>query len=438
MKKRVWDIVPVIIAFVLLICILAVIVSIMQQQKILPASSTPVRPISNENSNSENETDAPPTITPYYTTLPKLPDTDDFFLFSQTLEGHGDIHIKNIHNTVFGTFAIVEADTSFGDIAVENISVGIAKISNLGSIEKIFILPSYQDLNFISSQITENGIAIMCYNQQNTLLFCIDYDLDSLTTSSLPLAKKGRIFSGLQDLIILTQANQNNIYKYIDDELRTAFLPSGDIIEVYDFYNYLLIIINQQSGYCIVKLSPQLRKLQQTYIQDSSIKAIVPYTDNNQQYFIVAEEKGGNTAIVKYDINFTTTEQSTDIGKINNLVLIPYNNKITAIFSGNTKGIYSFDNNLNCTLLDVSILQNIDTIWGYNIMNDIYYLVCNIDKHLVLLSCAFDDSYSQTVIDDTTTSQAFLIKNTNSTLCIYYQKLDEYGYNYIKIICHNF
>lgn len=436
MKKSVWDIMPIIIAFVLVVSIFSVLISIIQQRP-QPAASIPIEPISNKDTNIEDNENPPDIdIQPYYTELPKPPKDDDYFLFRQTLEGYGDIHISKLHHTSIGTFAIVEVDTKFGDISVEQKSIAICKISKVGIIEKIFILPSYQTLTFIDSQINTNGLSIMCYNQQNTLLFTIDYDLDILETLSLPLVEKGRLFSSTDNSIILTECSHNTIYKYHNSELATAFLPNGKIVEIFDFCSYIVIIVNQKNSCCIIKLSPLLKKLQETYIDSTTIKAIAPLNADNQQYFIIAEELKGIITLHKYNSQFNKTNTSSELGAIDEIHLIPHDEKITAIFSGSTKGIYSFDSQLTCTLLNVAILQNIETVFDFNIINNKYYLLCTIDQKLVLITCSFDSiNYTQFIIDNLPTSKALFVKNSNSTVCIYYQNIDQLGNNYVEIAC---
>ncbi len=439
MEKNFWNIVPTIIAFILIVSILGVLLSIIYQD----TSSASTLPPIEQTSGNEPNNDTDPNdqvhndITPYYTEFPKQPKSHDFFLFFQTIKGNGDIHIKAVHQTSSYCYVIMEADTDFGDIAVECPSIVIAQVSFLGVIEKMFTLPSYLPLVFLSSQITNDGFTIMCHNEQNTLIFNVDLDLNECTKDSLPFANDGRLFLGLQGVLILSQGTQSKVYKKKQDTFYTTFLPSGNIVEIYDFYTFYLIFINSKHGYYIIKLSNQLKKLQETYVENITIKAVSPYLSENRQYFLIAEQINKSTSLWKYGNDFCKSNAIfKDLGTIDKINILPSQEKIITIFSGDTKGIYTFDDSLNCTLINTPLLQNIQTIVDNSYIDNKFYLLCNTVEGLVLVSYSLNNSYNKINIDKNFTSVAFFDKYRNGTIIIYYQAFAQEKH-YINIVWHN-
>src|SRR5690554_2584602 len=107
MNKRNLTYIPRVLTILLILSILAVTLSIVYNQK-PPAHSIDNDPISGDNNNDDNDDDdddenekdqedQTSTPEPYYTQFPKLAIESDEFLFFQSIEGYGDVKIKNIH-----------------------------------------------------------------------------------------------------------------------------------------------------------------------------------------------------------------------------------------------------------------------------------------------------------------------------------------------------
>lgn len=439
MKKSIREFVPTSIALILILSIIVVVFSIMNNNK-PPANSIPVLPVEQtkqpENVIIPDDTNNnSPIIEPYHTTYPKNPLASQVFLYEQNISGYGNTEIMQIHQTTLGLYAITVTNTLFGDVAVERKSVVVSRISQVGVIEKVFILPSRLALSYISSEINEQGLNILCKTEQNMLLYTIDYQLNQSQTLTLPQAEKGRLFQGSNGSLILAEGSQNTVYIYNGEELATAFLPYGDIIEIYDFYFYLMIFINTDTGYSVIKLSPALKIIQTTYIENSTILAIAPFTENSEQMFFIAEKNSMGTKLWKYNSQLSKSGAiSTDLANSQDLMLLPQNDKIIAIYTGEFHGLYIFNSQLECTLINNASLQNIQTVYDYHFHANGFYLLCQCLGELKIVDCGYNNNYTILNVDQIT-QKAFFALNINSTLTVLYEKIDENENTYINVIC---
>lgn len=426
MNEKFSQFLPKAIALILIAAIFVVALSILNNQEPPAHSGVPSNLTNNENDENQNPPDPPgPQPEPYYTTYPKQAAASENFLYEQQLSGYGNIEIKNLLQTTNSLYAVLECGTLFGDITTEKKSVALAKISLLGAVEKVLVLPSRLDTFYLSSKITAAGLMIMTKTAENILVFNAQYNLNSAEVCALPIAQKGRLFLTQEGCLMLAEGAANTIY-IKKDELQTGFLPSGEILDIFDFYQYLLIVINTQNGYNIIKLSPALKILQNTVIEGCKALAITPYAENGQQRFLVVERTAAVTKLWKYSSSFNKIDaQNTIISNSENIKLLPRGDKILAIFSGSTKGIYLFNKDLECALANISALQNINEIYGYISYNNGCYLLADAFDGLNIIDYRFDNTHSVYNMADSTAS-AFFCLNTNNTLSVFYNCLDEY------------
>lgn len=430
MNEKFYRLLPKALALTLVAAIILVALSIVNNTKI-PAQSgfTPIDPAEkNVNNNDDENEDIIPE--PYYTVFPKQAKASADFLYEQELSGYGNIVIKNLLQTTDSLYAVLECDTLFGDITTVKKAVAVAKMSLLGIVEKILALPSRLDACYLCSKLTAENIVIMAKTAENVLIFDTVYDLSGSETSTLPLAQGGRLFLTMSGCIMLTEGQNNTVYVR-NGELQTGFLPSGEILEIYDFYHYLLIIINTDTGYSIVKLSPSLKILQSTVIEGCKAVAITPFAEGGEQKFLVAEKSSAGTKLWKYTVAFNRLDaDSAVISDCDELKLLPHGDKILAVFSGSTRGIYLFNKDLECALANVSALQNINEIYGYILYNNGCYLLADSYDGLNLIDYRYDNTHTVNNVSDES-GDAFFCQNPNNTLSVFYNFTETF--NSVKI-----
>lgn len=430
MNEKFFQFLPKALALLLVGAIITVALSILNN-KDTHASGAPTEVI--EKKETTEKTDEPViTPEPYYTTFPKLASASADYIYEQQLSGYGNISIKNILQTTDSLYAVLECNTLFGDITTVKNAVAIAKLSLLGVVEKVLVLPSRLDNTYLSSKLTSNSLMIMTKTAENILVFNAEYNLNSAESSTLPLAENGRLFLTLNGCLMLTEGLHNTVYVK-NGELSAGFLPSGDILEIYDFYNYLLIVINTQTGYNIVKLSPALKILQNTVIEGCKAVAITPFAEDSQQKFLVVEKSSTETRLWKYSNSFNRIDaQNAAIIGSDNIKLLPRGDKILAVF-GETKAIYIFNKDLECSLSNISALQNINEIHGYILYNSGCYLLADSSDGLNIIDYRFDNTHTVHNLE-ADAGAAYFCLNPNNTMSVFYNYTEEHTSVKIKAI----
>lgn len=433
MNKKVLEFLPRSIAFLLIVGIVVTTFSIINKMD-SPVHSIPYTQVGNQTIPPETIEEPPAEIIvePYYTTYPKQALASTDFIYEQNITGYGDIEIKNLHQTTTNLYSIISTDSKFGDITTLKKSIAIGKFSLLGVIEKLLVLPSRLPLEYINTQITTKGIAVMTKTQDNILVFYADYDLNETETITLPLSNKGRFFNTINGCLILTEGVQNTIYIQ-NEEMQSGFLPAGEILQIYDFYNYLLVFINTESGYNILKLSSTLKMLQTTVVDGFRAMAITPIAGSEQMFAIV--EKGANsTRLWKYNSTFSKQNAIyAELGVAKEINIIPHNDSIMAIFSGNTSGIYMFNSDLECTLSNNTALQDIKKIYDFIPYQNGYYILAHTVSGLCIINYRYDNTHTTLILKEKADC-AFLALNLNNTLSAFYNSTDEHDNCFIGII----
>lgn len=432
MNEKFFQFLPKAIALLLVAAIIMVALSILNSNKSPALSGTPTNLTeTNDNPEDEGETVVPPE--PYYTVFPKLATASADYIYEQQLSGNGNIRIKNLLQTIDSLYAVLECNTLFGDITTVRNAVAIAKLSLLGVVEKVLVLPSRLDNTYLSAKLTAASLVIMTKTAENILVYNAEYNLNSAESSTLPLAEKGRLFLTQNGCLMVTEGLHNTVYMK-NGELSAGFLPSGEILDVYDFYHYLLIVINTQTGYNIIKLSPALKILQNTVIEGSKAVAITPFAEDSQQKFLVVEKSATETKLWKYSNSFNRLEaQSAAIIRSENIKLLPRGDKILAVFGGETKAIYIFNKDLECSLSNISALQNINEIRGYIPYTSGCYLLADANDGLNIIDYRFDNTHTVHNLE-TDAGAAYFCLNPNNTLAVFYDYIEENSSVKIKAI----
>ncbi|MFW5780433.1 MAG: hypothetical protein ACOCWI_03165, partial [Bacillota bacterium] len=134
MQKKYLTYIPSALAIVLIMSIIAVVLSIVNHN-ISPAHSIPNEQTSGDEEQNaiedeqNDQEDVPNAPTAYHTDFPKTASESDDFLFVQSIQGYGNIELKNIHQTMDYIYAIIQTDSEFGDIQTDKDTVAVAMIS---------------------------------------------------------------------------------------------------------------------------------------------------------------------------------------------------------------------------------------------------------------------------------------------------------------------
>ncbi|MFW5780253.1 MAG: hypothetical protein ACOCWI_02235, partial [Bacillota bacterium] len=301
----------------------------------------------------------------------------------------------------------------------------------LGNIEKIMVLPSRLSMSFLSSALSPNGIIVMSKTEENILVFEIDINLNQSNTTSLPLAESGRIFPAAGGTLLLTEGNQNIVYR-LDDSLKTGFLPVGEIVEIYDFYNYIMIFINTNNAYRILRLSSNLTVMQNTLISGANILSVMPLNEGEQKFAIVEKNSEGAT-LYKYDMTFNKqTADNAGLGTIDNIDMFSHNDEILAVITGDFNAIYAFNDELECQLSSLFTAQSVNELFHSWLYEDGLKLLAKTSEGLVVIDYRFDKSYTTYIINDSCNVAGF-IKRPNNNIIVFYDVTGEYEYLQIEI-----
>lgn len=433
---------PKILVIILIISLLVISISILSdyQEQVYskPFEQTNTNNQNNNEDNSSNENIVPALI-PYYTTYPKLPKESETFLFEQEIKGYGDIIIKNIHKSNDYIYIIVETSSEFGDLSTDIKTLALIQCDSLGTINKTFCIEYEEDISYISSQMTTEGIILIGQTFNNILAFTIDYNLYEKGIKKLPYAQSGKVFTTIESyIVLLKQEGSNVVYQPCNNEMNLGFLPQGDIIDIYDFYTYYLIFVNTATGYNVVKLSSALKTIEIIEIKNKYLLDIIPIVEENTQKYIAIEKDEVSTMIWKYTNSFSkNSSQSAVLGDADNISLFPSdNNKVIATLSGEINGIYLIDYELNLTLANIEIFDNVERIIDTIQYANGFYILCIQDKQLTIIDSRNDNTTSTKYISKFF-ENAFFVLNQNGTICLFFNslendfsKVDIIGYSY--------
>lgn len=146
------------------------------------------------------------------------------------------------------------------------------------------------------------------------------------------------------------------------------------------------------------------------------------------------EKSGSKTALYKYDMTFKKQNSvSAELGTVENIELMNYNNNILAVMTGEINAVYIFNAQLECALSSLFSKESIISIFETRLYNEAVMLLANTRDGFSLIEYRFDDTYSSFLIDDKKSDNARFVIRSNGNKIIFYDKLNEYGFYDIVI-----
>ncbi|MFA6866573.1 MAG: hypothetical protein WCR54_03560 [Clostridia bacterium] len=364
----------------------------------------------------------------YIRTLPKASNPSQNYIFEQKLEGNGDIYLKNFFVTALGNYTIAETTCKNGDMQSEKRTIGIANIDNLGKINKVFELPCSYPNYYITSQITPLGIVIASTNEDKSYVYIniIDYTLNSYTTNIISYSEKITIKATIASFLLIAEyPNENIIYSYKDEKLQFSGNTSGQLVDIFEYSNYYIFLLNLPNGWISTKIDKTTLKTQSSCLTSNySLIGIIPILEENQQKFIILQTNGNVYAQKESDLN-AINSTPTNLGNFTVANFMMGEDKLLMVCKGNLNGIVYLNYDLTCEYGDNNAEFFVNNITDNNSLNNTYYyLTISESKELSMLIYK-EHQTTQTNID-TCNSNAFLLLQPNKTALIAYQTTNEF------------
>lgn len=408
--------------FIILITAIAILcMSIMYMPPAKPISGDNNDPLTNPKQpdngspNSGNEDDGS-TPEEYHTTYPKAALASAEYIFTQSLEGEGNITIKNVHQTPMGYYIVVESDCIFGDISSKVKSLAVFKMDLTGTIEASIVLTSRLSMTYFASKPAGSSIAVLGVTAENSYLYNVEYSLNDYSVSTLPLGERGKLFTYNDGPLSIIEGEQTTIH--INNSI--GYLPAGEIKAIYDFGSYIKVFINTDNGYTVLSLDEKLKQKDEFRINHSTVLDILPYVENKQQRFIVIEKELSQTNIYKYDFSFNkSTAQKTSLGTVDKVKIIPSLGGFMLILTGRTKGVNLLNSNLELTMSNDTVFADISDVYDNAEHENGHYFLTKKGTQLCLIDLRKDNTSSIKMLSENVENGFFWI-NTNRTLTVFY------------------
>ena len=284
-------------------------------------------------------------------------------------------------------------------------------------------------IGFVACQTTADGLVLALCDKQRTYLYTISTDLKNTMLIELNPCKKGRIFALNNGFLWLEEGANNTIYSIKNNTvISTSNISSGDIVEIYDFYNYFTFIINGINGYTILNTDKNFGLLSSKNVPEKKVVCLQPFINNNEQNYMVAELVNSQIVLTKYNKSWEEYE-CISVGIANNAEAFMNDNSIFLLLHASTDRLYLIDGNFNYTATNSTLMNGITEI--YDVCSDVNgFTVFYKDSQLSTYTIKKDGS-SSVVNLQVSPKTAFGFTNSNSTY-ITYQEGNSISFTCIK------
>lgn len=298
--------------------------------------------------------------------LPLLPSSHERFEFIQTITSDSNIRLEKTLYTSENIYIVFSHQTSQGTFAVEAPTTTILALDFSGTIVSFLHV---NHVGFLACQTTADGLVLALCDKQITYLYTISTDLKSTMLIELNKCEKGRIFALNNGFLWLEEGVNNTIYSIKNNTiLYTSSISAGEIVEVYDFYNYFTFIINGINGYTVLNTDRNFELLSSKTFPEKKVVCLQPFVNNNEQNYIVAELINSQIVLTKYNKSWEEYERIS-VGIANSAEVFMNNDSIFLLLHASTDRLYLIDGNFNYTATNSTLMNGITEL--YDVCSDV-------------------------------------------------------------------
>lgn len=379
--------------------------------------------------------ETPEIPTPIYTdTLPKQSKASDTYLYEQIICGNGNIELVEALQTAYATYIIAETDCETGDLAYDKKTVGILRLDFLGNVEKSLPLKNTCKYSYVASCLSGEGIVVAVTDENKSFLYVTvtDYDLTSTKTNVVPYAENAKLFATDDSYVLFCNNAQETFVITPDDGgLTFSTISAGQIVDVFDFGDYLKIFYNASSGYGIIDISKDnLSITKSIFVSSATLNCIVPMVEEGKQLYLAIEDDNG-LYVRKYsaDLSISSSERK----KIGTASVIGKGVDKDALYlclSGGINGIVTIKPDLTLSYTLNTTSSVITTVCDYCYGQSFAVLALDSEGRLALIH--IDDQGATTSYYEVSTG-GLIVPYPNGTLGIAYAS-SYYRYSAIKLV----
>lgn len=432
MKLR--KILPHVIALVLIsaICILSAVVLLGERKKTEPNATFATDDTQLPNVTGAENNILVPVIKPYYTEYPKAALPDETFLYTQTVQGKGDVRLCAFHQTTLGYYIIAESDCQYGDTKTDHKSIVVFTMDTLGNINGNIVLNSRLPMTFQSSKITSSGIVIAGNTSENLYLYTLEYDMSGYTVDTFPYASRATLYFMTDGLMLYAESSQDTLYA-IGETTSVAFAPAGRLVAAYDFLSYRLAFVSRDDSYVIAKYNKKMQCISTITVDSQALITVLPFSVDGKQYFLAAETDGSKTSLIRYDMTFSRdSAMFSSLGHVDELTLMQGLNEFLLILTGSTQGVYSVNETLEFSPKNTDVFSSVTDISSFVKGAKGYRFIAESNSSIYLLNLN-DDGTSESVYIGYGTDGLFA-ESANGTVTVCRNAIDKEGNLFIQIV----
>lgn len=356
--------------------------------------------------------------------FPILPDKSGAYPFKQEI-ALKDATLNATHSTVDGIFMVVTHSTDTGAFKVNTPCQSVIAMDNNGALTGTIALSTQQECNYLTSQITSDGLVVVVSNDTRTYVYSISLDFSHTELMELPSFSDANVFSLSEGFLFLGKSTENTIYKIKKGVvLASNSLQSGEIKATYDFSSYYALFISGINGYSFLKLDGSLKLMSTVNIPNRTLLQIEPIVIEGSQHFIAVEQTTNGVEIAEYPISFSIEKsQRVGVGIAESADVFMNGESIFILLHASTDRLYLVDKNLNFTASSTTTMQGITKLYDCYSTATGYKVLYAKGQVLTLLDIR-NDGTSQSLNLDTTTDVAHIAIGSTDNYAVVYQTDD--------------
>lgn len=320
--------------------------------------------------------------------FPIAPASHDRFLYQQTVKGK----LFASHYTATGYYIVVQEAEIFYLYRMDEggTLLGRAKLSTG---------------EYLSSQLTADGIAVLLKGEKDTRLYLSTPDL---TVSRLPLPK-GNVskFFALNEGFLLQL--DDTVYSMANGVIAaSAKLLSANLVEVFATAEGYTLILNVNDGFSVTMLDFNLKTYSENTVSNRTVLGFRPVVDDKKMKYAVLEAESGMLYLTVYDSTFRpATARRAGLGQGADGALFASETGLFVLAKGDDPRIYLSDFELNFSLGDRTPFRGLTALHGVEQYESGYLALLEKENALYFLEVRNDGTTATKHIDEDVNAAIF-------------------------------
>ncbi|HOK81179.1 MAG: hypothetical protein GX095_02695 [Clostridiales bacterium] len=355
--------------------------------------------------------------------FPKQPSRSDTFLYEQSIAVNAALKLEATHQTNKGILLVVSGAPTDGDFTVERQSVTVINMSEGGTLNSCLTLSCDSPTQYVTSQLTTEGLAVAVKDDKKCYLFIVDYELKSGRQTELDALSGAKIFPLSAGFMLLAERAQSAVHLIKNGEVeKTAFIPSGNVLEIIEMRSNFIIFINGINGYSVISLDKDLTGYSNISVPGKTALKVMPATEGGAQKFLVVEHTGSEVYVAKHSATFRESDcERVYAGKGGGADIYQNGSTIFLLLKGEKPRVILLDMNLDLVASNSSLYDDIKDIYFCEGYGGGYLMLIKEksgDK-LRLTDIRNDGAIAESTINISANSANFII-NLNGTVSVIY------------------